>query len=287
MRNKTELLRASTPETRNVSSLRTHPNNPRLDERAGIGDLVTSIRESGLREPIVINEKGTVYIGNRRYRALTTIAAMEAEDRGNAPIEDVPALVLPEDMTTEEGLSLLGDHAERPLSLPEIGREIGLHLRAGMSPMAAARAVADQAAPIFSRGRSTDSEKGAVGRYQTLRGLAVPEVQKIVADGADIPPAAALRKIGALDNARRELLAGRPPKKGKTAPQTADDATAAIAALLSAPPAPPKAKANRPASADIDAVIVALAEGDETAQAVRSALLWVLGREGGERPVTV
>ena len=89
-----------------------------------------------------------------------------------------------------------------------------------------------------------------------------------------MPSAAALRKVGALTNARRSLAAGAKPSKGKNSPQTTTEATAAIMAEVEGRVPQKVEKESRPPVAAIEEMIVA----HGATSVVGTALLWTLGR---------
>jgi DNA modification methylase len=55
-------------ENRPITSIRPYANNPRLNEQA-VGAVATSLRTFGFRQPIVVDEHGTIIAGHTRYQA--------------------------------------------------------------------------------------------------------------------------------------------------------------------------------------------------------------------------
>jgi len=55
-------------EERPISSIRPYPGNPRLND-AAVDAVAASIREFGLRQPIVVDEQGVIIVGHTRYLA--------------------------------------------------------------------------------------------------------------------------------------------------------------------------------------------------------------------------
>src|SRR5262245_25450352 len=55
-------------ENRLITSIRPYANNPRLNEQA-VDAVATSLRTFGFRQPIVVDEHGTIIAGHTRYQA--------------------------------------------------------------------------------------------------------------------------------------------------------------------------------------------------------------------------
>src|SRR5262245_29820808 len=55
-------------EMRPIGSIRPYENNPRLND-AAVDAVAASIRESGFRQPIVVDEAGVIIVGHTRYKA--------------------------------------------------------------------------------------------------------------------------------------------------------------------------------------------------------------------------
>lgn len=76
-----------------VESLKPHPENAKIYGDLDVGDLVESIRDNGLKEPIVVNQ-GTIISGHRRAQAckelgINLIPCIQVEKE----INDIEALV--------------------------------------------------------------------------------------------------------------------------------------------------------------------------------------------------
>ena len=275
VRSKMELIQLSTPDTMPVWDLTSHRDNARDNEtKSGAAlDTAKSFVEEGQLEAILCTSAGTVQVGNVRLAAGRMVK--EWLDKGIVEREAckfdpsaMKVLILPDDMTTEESLSLLADHSERPLTLPELAREFALLKRMGLSTSAAAKRIMPQASVLFSGGTSADVEKGFNGRFQTLQGLAVPEVIAAIERG-EIVNVANLRVAGALHNKRTAAKAGCPAKGEK---RTAEELTTAIEQSLQKKE---KAERTAPTKAQIVERIAELIEkGDEYGV---SLLKWAIG----------
>jgi DNA modification methylase len=55
-------------ELRKLTDIRPYENNPRLNDDA-VAAVVTSIREFGFRQPIVVDEEGVIIVGHTRHKA--------------------------------------------------------------------------------------------------------------------------------------------------------------------------------------------------------------------------
>jgi DNA modification methylase len=55
-------------ELRPLSEIRPYPNNPRRNDEA-VDAVAASIREFGFRQPIVVDEEGTIIVGHTRWKA--------------------------------------------------------------------------------------------------------------------------------------------------------------------------------------------------------------------------
>jgi len=55
-------------EQRALTDIRPYPNNPRHNDQ-GVAAVAASIREFGFRQPIVVDESGTIIVGHTRYKA--------------------------------------------------------------------------------------------------------------------------------------------------------------------------------------------------------------------------
>ena len=58
----------------NVSKLKHHPLNSEIYLLSSIQDLITSIEEVGLLQPLVVNKKYEVLSGNRRLEAIRSLS---------------------------------------------------------------------------------------------------------------------------------------------------------------------------------------------------------------------
>ena len=68
-------------ETRAVSSLKDHPQNPREFTERGMADLRASIKSLGYVEPIAVNTDGTILSGHARCKVLLEAGLTEVEVR--------------------------------------------------------------------------------------------------------------------------------------------------------------------------------------------------------------
>ena len=62
-----------------VSKLKHHPKNKDIYKLSAIDELVSSIKEMGLLEPLVVDEKNQVISGNRRLEAVRKLGLKEVE----------------------------------------------------------------------------------------------------------------------------------------------------------------------------------------------------------------
>jgi ParB-like chromosome segregation protein Spo0J len=53
---------------RSIDSIKPYTNNPRINDQA-VAAVATSIQEFGFRQPIVVDEEGTIIVGHTRYYA--------------------------------------------------------------------------------------------------------------------------------------------------------------------------------------------------------------------------
>jgi len=59
-------------ELRNVSEIKPYAHNPRVNDQA-IAAVPASIREFGFRQPIVLDEEGTIVVGDTRFKAALSL----------------------------------------------------------------------------------------------------------------------------------------------------------------------------------------------------------------------
>jgi DNA modification methylase len=64
-------------EMRPISSIRPYENNPRLNDGAAVDAVAKSIQEFGFRQPIVVDESGTIVVGHTRYKAALKLGLTE------------------------------------------------------------------------------------------------------------------------------------------------------------------------------------------------------------------
>jgi site-specific DNA-methyltransferase (adenine-specific) len=55
-------------EMRKLSDVRPYENNPRIND-AAVEAVARSIREFGFRQPLVVDEQGTIVVGHTRFKA--------------------------------------------------------------------------------------------------------------------------------------------------------------------------------------------------------------------------
>ena len=53
---------------RSLDTIKPYPNNPRINKEA-VAAVAASIREFGFRQPLVVDEQGTIIVGHTRYYA--------------------------------------------------------------------------------------------------------------------------------------------------------------------------------------------------------------------------
>lgn len=68
-----------TQETRHVSELKSHPNNPRRVPKDKFNVLLNNIKNNGYTNRLIINTKNLVLGGNQRLRALKELGYSEVE----------------------------------------------------------------------------------------------------------------------------------------------------------------------------------------------------------------
>ena len=79
----------------NVSQLSHHPLNSEIYSLSSLDDLISSIEEFGLLQPLVINERNEVVSGNRRLEAIRRLGWEEVEvSLISAVAEDEPKLIV-------------------------------------------------------------------------------------------------------------------------------------------------------------------------------------------------
>src|SRR5712692_4358390 len=55
-------------QERSITSIKPYENNPRLNDPA-VDAVAASMREFGIRQPIVVDEDGVIIVGHTRYKA--------------------------------------------------------------------------------------------------------------------------------------------------------------------------------------------------------------------------
>src|SRR5262249_21196612 len=63
-------------ELRNVSEIKPYAHNPRLNDQA-VAAVAASIREFGFRQPIVLDEEGTIVVGDTRFKAALSLGLQQ------------------------------------------------------------------------------------------------------------------------------------------------------------------------------------------------------------------
>jgi ParB-like chromosome segregation protein Spo0J len=63
-------------ELRNVSEIKPYDHNPRINDQA-IAAVAASIREFGFRQPIVLDEAGTIVVGDTRFKAALSLGLQQ------------------------------------------------------------------------------------------------------------------------------------------------------------------------------------------------------------------
>ena len=78
-----------------VADLKHHPSNQEIYELSGIQDLMDSIQQVGLLQPLVINFRNEVVSGNRRLLAIQQLGweEVEVEQVTTGPDEELLRLV--------------------------------------------------------------------------------------------------------------------------------------------------------------------------------------------------
>ena len=62
-----------------TSGIQPHPKNSEIYDLSNIEDLVKSIEEVGLLQPLIINKKNQILSGHRRYQAIKILGWDEVE----------------------------------------------------------------------------------------------------------------------------------------------------------------------------------------------------------------
>ena len=62
-----------------TKDLQHHPKNSDIYDLSNIEDLVNSIREVGLLQPIIINKKNQILSGHRRFEAIKILGWNEVQ----------------------------------------------------------------------------------------------------------------------------------------------------------------------------------------------------------------
>ena len=79
----------------NVSKLTHHPLNSEIYSLSSLDDLISSIEEFGLLQPLVINERNEVVSGNRRLEAIRRLGWEKVEVTViSSAAEDEPKLIV-------------------------------------------------------------------------------------------------------------------------------------------------------------------------------------------------
>lgn len=79
----------------NVSQLSHHPLNSEIYSLSSLDDLISSIEEFGLLQPLVNNERNEVVSGNRRLEAIRRLGWEEVEvSLISSVAEDEPKLIV-------------------------------------------------------------------------------------------------------------------------------------------------------------------------------------------------
>ena len=69
-----------------INQLKTCPINSEIYRDSDVGDLVNSIGEVGLLQPIVVTPDNTIISGHRRFKAIQTLEWTEVE----CEVKDIP-----------------------------------------------------------------------------------------------------------------------------------------------------------------------------------------------------
>jgi ParB-like chromosome segregation protein Spo0J len=78
-----------------VSQLLHHPLNAEIYSLSSLDDLISSIEEFGLLQPLVINQRNEVVSGNRRLEAIRRLGWEEVEVNVVSSVaEDEPKLIV-------------------------------------------------------------------------------------------------------------------------------------------------------------------------------------------------
>ena len=64
-----------------VSKLKHHPLNREIYSLSDIDDLTKSIKDVGLLQPLVVDQKNRVVSGNRRLEAIRVLGDKDSHDR--------------------------------------------------------------------------------------------------------------------------------------------------------------------------------------------------------------
>jgi ParB family transcriptional regulator, chromosome partitioning protein len=128
------MLAEASVEIRSLSSLRPNPLNPRgAVGPADVADLVESIKQQGVLQPLVVTPEGLVLIGHRRLAAAKIAGLSEVPvviRVANTPIEQI-ALALAENLQRQDITPIQEAHAYQTLldcglARAEIVRLIGV-----------------------------------------------------------------------------------------------------------------------------------------------------------------
>lgn len=102
-----------------VSELKEHPQNAKIYGKSeNVSDLIDSILENGLREPLIINKNNYVLSGNRRLKACKWLV-----ENGHTEFSEVDCLIEDNQDETAELQSLIEHNTQRRKNWEQVGRE--------------------------------------------------------------------------------------------------------------------------------------------------------------------
>jgi ParB/RepB/Spo0J family partition protein len=188
--------------TRPLASLKPNPLNPRVSADEDLGELVESIRQVGLLQPLVITPAGLIIAGHRRAKACAIVG-----------LTDVPVII--RDISEADQLSaMLAENVARQALNP-------------LETARACRGLADRGVDVEVIGA-----RAGMGKQKVVTLLAITELpatlQGMIADYS-MAVGMAVHLVKVPSDERRIILGLKAVREGWTIVQLASAVNAAIA----------------------------------------------------------